>query len=317
MSRPAIPAEIRRAVLVEAGHRCAIPRCGQTELDVHHIIPWETCQTHEYSNLIALCPICHRRAHNGEIDRKSLQLYKESLAKEFSANDSGSFKAEIVEIRRRISESNGEIPGYTFQFDFPDFQQPVERIVSRNIEAWRYELLMEFRELQESYVPYGQDENDPELGGRPPKSTLVGSYDVVRRDPNIISVRYNIDRYYTGAAHDARSIRVQNFVTRPFRPVTIQSLIGAANNLPNFANFIRHKLAGERRYDSEWLDRGTASEFENFSTFNIEKYGVLFTFAEYLIDCFSDGEQHLRVGFNELRRVCDSDLIKELESYGL
>lgn len=49
MSRPDIPADIRRAVLVEAGHRCAIPRCNHTELDVHHIVPWADCQKHEYS----------------------------------------------------------------------------------------------------------------------------------------------------------------------------------------------------------------------------------------------------------------------------
>ena len=80
MSRPSIPAELRRRVLVEAGHRCAIPTCRHIEVDVHHIIPWEKCQKHEYENLIALCPNCHRRAHkNNEIDRKSLRLYKFNL----------------------------------------------------------------------------------------------------------------------------------------------------------------------------------------------------------------------------------------------
>jgi hypothetical protein len=34
---------------------------------------------HEYENLIALCPNCHRRADRGEIDRKSLRLYKANL----------------------------------------------------------------------------------------------------------------------------------------------------------------------------------------------------------------------------------------------
>ena len=78
--RPQIPAEIRRRVLVEAGHRCAIPTCRYIDVDVHHIIPWETCQKHEYENLIALCPNCHRRAHKlNEIDRKSLYLYKANL----------------------------------------------------------------------------------------------------------------------------------------------------------------------------------------------------------------------------------------------
>lgn len=78
-NRPAIPSELRRRVLVEAGHRCAIPTCRYIEVDIHHIIPWEQCKAHEYENLIALCPNCHRRADNGEIDRKSLRLYKANL----------------------------------------------------------------------------------------------------------------------------------------------------------------------------------------------------------------------------------------------
>jgi hypothetical protein len=78
-SRPPIPADIRRRVLVEAGHRCAIPTCRYIEIDLHHIIPWANCQAHDYDNLIALCPNCHRRADRGEIDRKSLRLYKVNL----------------------------------------------------------------------------------------------------------------------------------------------------------------------------------------------------------------------------------------------
>ncbi|WP_417692331.1 HNH endonuclease [Roseibium sp.] len=77
--RPPIPAEIRRGVLVEAGHRCAIPTCRYIEVEVHHIVPWAKCQSHQYDNLIALCPNCHKRADRGEIDRKSLKLYKANL----------------------------------------------------------------------------------------------------------------------------------------------------------------------------------------------------------------------------------------------
>lgn len=77
--RPPIPAEIRRRVLVEAGHRCAIPTCRYIEVEIHHIIPWSKCQAHEYDNLIALCANCHRRADRGEIDRKALRLYKLNL----------------------------------------------------------------------------------------------------------------------------------------------------------------------------------------------------------------------------------------------
>jgi len=77
--RIGIPNDLRRKVLVEAGHRCAIPTCRHIDVDVHHIIPWAECQSHEYENLIALCPNCHRRAGRGEIDRKSLRIYKLNL----------------------------------------------------------------------------------------------------------------------------------------------------------------------------------------------------------------------------------------------
>ena len=66
-------------MLVEAGHRCAIATCRHIDVDVHHITPWWQCQRHEYENLIALCPNCHRRANQGQIDRKSLHIYKANL----------------------------------------------------------------------------------------------------------------------------------------------------------------------------------------------------------------------------------------------
>ncbi|MFJ8006128.1 HNH endonuclease [Streptomyces fagopyri] len=80
--RPAIPAELRRQVLVEAGHRCAVPTCRQHPVDIEHIVDWATVKKHEFENLIALCPTCHRRKGSGpdQIDRKALRQYKANLA---------------------------------------------------------------------------------------------------------------------------------------------------------------------------------------------------------------------------------------------
>ncbi len=79
MSRPNVPAELKRRVLCEAGHRCAIPACREIIVDVHHIVPWSKCKEHNYENLIALCPNCHRLADRGHIDQKSLKIYKANL----------------------------------------------------------------------------------------------------------------------------------------------------------------------------------------------------------------------------------------------
>jgi hypothetical protein len=78
--RPDIPAQMRRDVLVEAGHRCAIPQCRQVPVELAHIVPWSTVKEHTFDNLIALCPTCHTRFDRGEIDRKAMLQYKANLS---------------------------------------------------------------------------------------------------------------------------------------------------------------------------------------------------------------------------------------------
>jgi hypothetical protein len=81
VNRPTIPADVIRAVLVEAGHRCAIPTCRATTTEVAHIESWATSQDNSLENLIALCPNCHTRFdQKKDIDAKSMRIYKRNLA---------------------------------------------------------------------------------------------------------------------------------------------------------------------------------------------------------------------------------------------
>ncbi|WP_267893896.1 HNH endonuclease [Streptomyces sp. CB00316] len=77
--RPDIPTALKRTVLVEAGHRCAIPTCRQTPVELAHITPWSKTKEHTFDNLIALCPTCHTRFDRGDIDRKAMLQYKLNL----------------------------------------------------------------------------------------------------------------------------------------------------------------------------------------------------------------------------------------------
>jgi hypothetical protein len=78
--RPPIPRALARAVLMEAGHRCAIPKCQQTPVEIAHIIPWAQVKDHSFENLIALCPTCHARYDAKQIDRVAMFQYKANLA---------------------------------------------------------------------------------------------------------------------------------------------------------------------------------------------------------------------------------------------
>jgi hypothetical protein len=234
------------------------------------------------------------------------------LAVEFGSRDRGEFQAAIVEVKRRIADISSGSPGFEFAFEFPDFREPVARIVSRNIEAWGYELLVEMQQQEAQLVAEQAQAADEGQVWQRSKSTLFGTYQVVRRDDKIISIKYKTDRYFSGAAHGARETRVQNFCINPFRPITIQNLVGDINGLRRFAEFVRAKLVTVRSYDPQWLSSGTSPEYRNFSLFNIHEYGIQFTFSEYQIDCYAAGEQELFLSFYELKDYVESEVLASL-----
>jgi predicted restriction endonuclease len=108
-----IPEQLRREVLVEADHKCAIPTCRQAIVEIAHITPWEEVYNHTFDNLIALCPIDHDRYDTKpEIDRKARQRYKANL----SIGDHQARHAEI-ENHNKQTERGSYIILDQFAFD--------------------------------------------------------------------------------------------------------------------------------------------------------------------------------------------------------
>ncbi|MFC1565066.1 NB-ARC domain-containing protein, partial [candidate division KSB1 bacterium] len=74
--RKSIPLSVKREILIECGHRCAV--CGTpTPLENAHIIPWHKTKDNCAENLICLCANCHERSHKEKWDKKTLQEYKQ------------------------------------------------------------------------------------------------------------------------------------------------------------------------------------------------------------------------------------------------
>jgi type I restriction enzyme R subunit len=73
--RPAIPVEVRREVLFQARHQCAVC-CEPIPLEYAHIIPWHETKDHSEANLVALCANCHGRADKEGWGAQMLKQYK-------------------------------------------------------------------------------------------------------------------------------------------------------------------------------------------------------------------------------------------------
>lgn len=79
--RPEIPAQMKRNLLEEVGHRCAIPTCRSTEaLQFAHIDQWAKVRDHTFDNIIVLCANDHFRYDNKKISRQSMLAYKRNLS---------------------------------------------------------------------------------------------------------------------------------------------------------------------------------------------------------------------------------------------
>jgi hypothetical protein len=105
-----VPMARKRMVLVEAGHRCAIPTCRHRTTEIAHIVPESEGHDDTFQNLIALCPSCQKKV----IDRQSILMYKRNLGilnSRYSDFEHRVFD-QIAETDRRsfIVEAGLEIP---------------------------------------------------------------------------------------------------------------------------------------------------------------------------------------------------------------
>jgi 5-methylcytosine-specific restriction endonuclease McrA len=297
-SRPAIPADLKRRLLVEAGHRCGIPRCEATQVDIHHIEPWEICKKHEYENLIVLCPNCHRRAHKGEIDRKSLSLYKALLSSIW--NDRDEISRKIVNenhdrdwIIKEISEKTEQ---YNFDCKIPVFLENGLREINFIIEAFAISELQAVR----SYALTDDRHN-----------TVSINFTVTYFSASFLSIKYLRYSNTKGTAHPNFNSRVMNYRRNPISTISPHCLFDhSSKSLEMVSQISREYLLelSEGKLNSDWFKRGTAPEIKNFEKFNITEYGVLFTFDTYQVAPHAAGMHKVIIPFQKIRKVLNPKL---------
>lgn len=300
MTREAIPAEIRRAVLCEAGHRCAIPACRYPATDVHHIVPWEVRKSHDFENLIALCPNCHRRADAGEIDRKSLRWYKSQLSVAISGGSEHLRKPKPPV--GRISEVQVGNPGYEFQFEFPVFDEPGLQPVGTELEVWGSALLQEHRRDHALDEPITY-----EIMGGP--NTIEGAFEIIRNDTTVLSVKYRLNRYRCGAAHGTGCTVTKTYLKSPLYRLDLADLFAPrSDHAALISRYCRSELLRDGDKDEAWVNRGTEPDERHFRAFNITLSGLLLSFDEYQVDCFGAGPQSVEIPYEVLKAVINPRL---------
>ena len=326
-SRPAIPAELKRQVLVEAGHRCAIHTCRHPAVDIHHIIPWAQCREHNFENLIALCPNCHRRADAGEIDRKSLTMYKARLAAPFHV-DEGEGRVDEDHV---YPDENPGAPSYAWldshrrwrtvierdsdpkrhfeaQLEYPDFQGKHFDALNEFVREKMLGMLKKFRED----VVYANADDEQDLMTL--HFEMTSSFAIAILHSNLVSIRF-IVHSFAGGAHGSTRTETVNALLDPFTPLRLSSVFpDLSKGVADLSNYCVDFLLKSPTYphDEGWVKSGAGPKPSNFSKFNFTAEGLLVTFDEYQIDCYAAGRSEVVVPYSVFGDNFDSRIRSEL-----
>jgi hypothetical protein len=298
--RPPIPEEIRRKVLVESGHRCAIHTCKNPDVDIHHIIPYEKCKEHAFENLIALCPNCHRRAHIDEIDRKALLMYKAQLITR-SADQEVSESLSTPALHgnpwdtiKLNCEEFGSLK-FSVEIEFPQFKNKNDDFTALNaiFAGEAYSSLLDERSNANG-VEIEEDEWWAKLG-----NAYASSYSISLFSDEILSVRTSIYTYGAGAAHGNHATFGKNFLLNPLRKL---DLIGCFADPPYALSAISDYCISHlerENHDQEpndWVRRGASAEWGNFDSFYVTSNDLVIVFQPYEVGCFAEGEREVPLG---------------------
>ena len=190
-----------------------------------------------------------------------------------------------------------------FDFEFPDFPDPAARIVSRTIECWGSELLVQYTPAKSA------SPNDADWE-RKLFVWLRGRYDIDRRDRFVISVRYTIEIYPYRAAHRTTEIRVQNFLIDPFMPLSLQQMLVPDGGLENLANKVRITLReqlADRFPDGDVP--GLRPEEENFSLFSLGIDGMYVHFSDYQLGSYAIGRPTVYLPYQSLQSIVRKEIL--------
>lgn len=173
---------------------------------------------------------------------------------------------------------------------------PVDRLVSKNIEAWGLELLEEFSHSQDA--EHQLTRTRPEYSICFVERHLQGVSALLDGDQR----RYDLEVMAFGAANRFYETQVQNFFVSPFSPIVLEEPLASPKAIWTLAEEVNVRLVSSG-LDPIGDEAGAASDTEFFSRFVIDQHGLTLIFDRYFVAAYASGKQHAHFMFDELSEI--------------
>lgn len=143
--------------------------------------------------------------------------------------------------------------------------------------------------------------------GAPPgsSSSLHIDYNVLASNKGFISVQFLIDQFIAGAAHPLHNIYSINYNLHTGKVLTLADLFKPkADYLTPIAKFVSAELKRENRLS---FPDGTLPKAENYGVWNMTHGGLLFSFTDYQVGPYAQGESVVFVPYSALGDIFNDD----------
>lgn len=217
------------------------------------------------------------------------------------------FTGDVDLVAKQIKESNKKL-NYEIDARYPQltggsnpnfekFNQVVRASVTKRVAGFRKDLA-------------------PKEGEEPPPEGSMGSdlgvsYQVMLAQDDLISVEFDIENYYQGAAHPNTFTEVVNYDLKNGKQLKLADLFKpGAKYLQALANYCiadLKKQAKDKGLLDEEIQNGAAPNTKNYQSWTITRIGLGINFDAYQVGPYAAGPQYVLVPYSALKDVINPE----------
>ena len=161
--------------------------------------------------------------------------------------------------------------------------------------------------VDDAVAAFKDNLNNVPLGPNSTASTFELRYNLVSAPGNIYSIKFNIQTYYTGAAHPSDSSQTATFDIQTGQVLTLAQLfVPNADYLDAISKYCIAQLS-TRDIGFEGFELGATATAQNYRNWNITADGLMITFDEYQVAPYAAGPQTVVIPYKELAQILRPD----------
>jgi hypothetical protein len=223
-----------------------------------------------------------------------------------------SFTGNVELVSKPLKESNKKLK-YEVDAQYPQltggsspnfekFNQAARALVTKKVADFK-------REMSE---PSGVE---PGTAEETSASDITITYAVALAQDDLISIKFDVGSYFSGAAHPNSYFEVLNYDLKNGKPLKLSDLFKpGAKYLQTISSYTisdlkkQSKTSGSAQMlEDDSIKSGAAPDAKNYEAWTIEKTGLGISFDPYQVGPYAAGPQFVRVPYSALKDLINPD----------